>query len=304
MSKWSIIGRTVVGRCGQGYGLNQLYYPFGIHIDHVGTMLISDSDNHRILRWKPYAHNAEIVIGKRGRGDRTNQLDLPAALLVDRSKNCLIVSEYGNRRVMRWSFDQNEQNCQVGEVLISNIVALGLAMDDEGSLYVSDYERHVVRRYEQDNLSGVIVAGGNGQGSALNQLNSPRHIFVDQDCSLFISDSDNHRVMRWMPHYREGIVVAGGHGQGDGLGQLNRPSGTFVDGMGSVYVLDQRNSRVMRWTCGSSEGNVIIGENGYGSQKNQLHQPASMSLDQKGNLHIVDTSNHRIQCFDLLSSNF
>ena len=53
----------------------------------------------------------------------------------------------------------------------------GFATDDEGSLYVSDYKRHEVRRYARGDRTGVVVAGGNGQGAASNQLNGPRNIF-------------------------------------------------------------------------------------------------------------------------------
>ena len=119
-------------------------------------------------------------------------------------------------------------------------------MDDKGSLYVSDSERNEVRRYgDQDAREGVVVAGGNGPGPALNQLACPRNIFVDTDHSVYVSDFNNHRVVKWAKGAKEGLLVAGGQGQGRKEGQLSFPSGIFVDRMGSVYVADQGNDRVM-----------------------------------------------------------
>ena len=69
----------------------------------------------------------------------------------------------------------------------------------------------------------MVVAGGNGQGNQLNQLNGPTYIFVDDDLSLYVSDCGNHRVMKWVKDAKEGVVVAGGNGQGNSLTQLSLP---------------------------------------------------------------------------------
>ena len=69
------------------------------------------------------------------------------------------------------------------------------------------------------------MAGGHGQGTALNQLNSPRQILVDTDRSVYVSDSWNHRVMKWMGGAKDGVVVAGGQGEGNSLAQLSCPCG-------------------------------------------------------------------------------
>jgi sugar lactone lactonase YvrE len=142
------------------------------------------------------------VAGEKGQGNRIDQLNRPAALLINRFDDSSIISEFGNRRV------------------ISNIHSAGLALDDEGSLYVSDFERHEVRRYEAGDAVGIVVVGGNDQGAALNQLNRPRHIFVDRNHSVYVSDLNNHRVMKWMKNAREGVVIPGGQGRGKSRGRL------------------------------------------------------------------------------------
>ena len=278
----------------------QLQEPFGLDVDDDQSLVIADTKNHRIVRWMSNEMEGEVIVGGNEAGNGTDQLNQPATVLIDRMHGGLIISEWGNRRVIRWPLNQERQNGGEGEVIILDTLSLGLALDDKGSLYVSDHEEHQVRRYKhKDRREGVIVAGGCGKGAALNQLDGPRQIFVDADRSVYVSDSGNHRVMKWTRGAREGVVVAGGHGQGDSLAQLYWCSGIFVDQMGSVYIVDQGNHRVMRWTKDAKEGEVVAGGNGRGSQNNQFDQPSSVSLDDQGNLYVVDLENHRVQRFDL-----
>ncbi|CAF5166875.1 unnamed protein product, partial [Rotaria sp. Silwood1] len=107
-------------------------------------------------------------------------------------------------------------------------------MDENGSLYVTDYSKHEVRRYRRGESEGTVVAGGNGQGNRLDQLTNPLYVFVDRDHSVYVSENVNNRVTKWMAGAKEGIVVAGGQGPGNGLTQLNHPRGVVVDQLGTV----------------------------------------------------------------------
>ena len=98
-----------------------------------------------------------------------------------------------------------------------NIFAVGSAMDDEGSLYVSDTESDEARRYGgRDGREENSMAGRHGEGTALNQLNRSRQIFAD-------------------------VVMAGGRGEGTGWTQLPCPRGIFVN-QGKL------NSRRWKWS--------------------------------------------------------
>ena len=70
-------------------------------------------------------------------------------------------------------------------------------MDHQRYLYVSDIENHEVRRYTIGEKNGIVVAGGNGKGNQLNQLNVPTYLFVDEEQAVYVSDSYSHRVMKW-----------------------------------------------------------------------------------------------------------
>jgi hypothetical protein len=295
---WKQNGTTKAGGHGRGNGLNQLYNPLGVFIDDDQTIYVADFNNHRIVEWKSDANNGQIVAGGNGQGNRNDQLNQPTKLIVDKENDSLIICNFGDRRVVRWP----RRNGQSGETLISNILCWDLIMDNDGYLYVSDWEKHGVRRWKMGEVNGTIVAGGNGKGNRLDQFNVPTNIFIDEDHSVYVLDFYNHRVIKWVKDAKEGIVVVGGQGQGNGLRQLSNPSGIIVDQLGSVYVADRVNHRVIRWLKGAEEGTIVVGGNGEEEQPNQFNHPVDLSFDRQKNLYVVDCNNHRVQKFDVNST--
>ncbi|CAF1476684.1 unnamed protein product [Adineta steineri] len=295
-TKWRQHGLIFAGGNGYGNQLNQLSGPLGIYVDDDHqTIYIADCRNNRIVEWKYGAKNGQVVAGGNEQENRSDRLSHPRDVVIDKKNDSLIICDRGNRRVVRWS----RQNGKNGEIIISDIDCFGLTMDKNGDLYVSDFMENEVRRWKQGEKEGTIVAGGNGQGDHLNQLDRPTHIFVDEDRSVYVSDGNNDRVMKWMKGAKEGIVVAGGKGEGNSLTQLSVPMGVIVDHLGNVYVADGSNDRIMRWCKGSCEGSIVLGENGRGDESNQLNCPKGLSFDVEGNLYVVDCTNHRIQKFEI-----
>lgn len=168
-----------------------------------------------------------------------------------------------------------------------------------------------------------LWAGGHGQGSAADELNSPTKVFLAADGTLYVSDMGNHRVQAWrtplhgdysgqMPE-----TVAGGTGPGHALNQLNFPMGLTMDPSGNLYVADSMNNRVMRWAQGATVGivaagwpyalrdkqDVIYGFEEWccraGSDVRQLADPQDVVLDSSSFfLYVADTGNNRVQRWD------
>ncbi|CAF4980334.1 unnamed protein product, partial [Rotaria sp. Silwood1] len=294
-TRWIQHGITIAGGNGQGNSLNQLSYSWDIYVTDNQTVYVADSSNHRIVEWKCDATSGQIVAGGHGPGNRTDQLNDPRSVFCDRKTDCLIIGDHGNRRVLRWP----RQNGTNGQIIISNIDCSRLTMDNDGYLYVSDNSKHEVRRWKIGETNGTLVAGGNGPGHHLNQLNCPNHIFVDHENSVYVSDSDNHRVVKWMKDAKEGIVVGGGQGKGTDLTQLTYPRGVIVDHLGTVYVSDYGNHRVVRWFKAATQASIVVGGNEKGSQLNQLNHPTGLSFDRQGHLYVSDYHNCRVQKFNI-----
>ncbi|CAF1089106.1 unnamed protein product [Adineta steineri] len=297
-NKYQQFGITVAGGNGNrnGQELNQLSYPRGIFIDNDKSIYIADCLNNRIVKWELNSNEGQIIAGENGKENQNNQLDGPLDIIFDKKNNSFIISEFFNQRVIRY-FYKNQTNQQITN---RNTYPFGLAIDENGFVYIADIYNHEVRRWKQGDKYGELVAGGNGQGNHFNQLNKPTFIFIAEDHSLYISDWNNHRVMKWKKNAKEGIIVAGGNGQGNSLKQLNHPEGVVVDHLGQIYVADSYNHRVMRWCEGEEEGEVIVGGNGEGNQSNQLFDPMGLSFDDEGNLYVADSKNDRIQKFEIV----
>ena len=161
---------TVAGGNGCGNAVNQLNLPFGLDIDDDNqSIVIADHVNHRIIEWKIGASHGKVIAGGQGHKNGLDRLTNPTDVLIDKEMNSLLIADRNNRRVLRWS---RRQNTTQGEMIIDNIFCRGLAIDHQRYLYVSDYVTDEVRRYRIGDKNGIIVAGGNGQGNQLNQLES------------------------------------------------------------------------------------------------------------------------------------
>jgi sugar lactone lactonase YvrE len=262
-----------------------------LYVDDDQTVYVADESKHRIVEWKSGATSGQVVAG----GNGAHQLLHPTDMIADKERDSLIICDYLNKRVVRWP----RRNGTSGETMISNIDCWGLTMDENGFLYVTDVGKHEVRRYGRGESEGKLLAGGNGNGSRLDQLSRPHKVFVDRNHSVYICDYNNHRVMKWVEGAKQGIIVAGGKRQGNGLAQLSNPSGVVVDRLGTVYVTEEGNHRIMRWVKGVTQGSVIVGGNGKGGQSNQLCVPICLSFDRRGNLYVADWGNARVQKFNI-----
>ena len=186
----------------------------------------------------------------------------------------------------------------------------GIFLDASGNLYVADFNNNRVIKFTppfNPSNSGVVVAGGNGAGNGITQLNGPTSVFVDGSGNVFVTDQGNNRVMEWSSPYTFGTCVAGGNGFASGNTALAAPFGLYLDASGNLFVGDKSNNRIQRFTAaqiasasaGQSSatvaGTTVLGGNGSGSGTTQLNFPSGIFVDASGNLFVADYNNNRIQ---------
>ncbi|CAF3209705.1 unnamed protein product [Rotaria socialis] len=294
-TRWKKNGVIVAGGNGRGDAMSQLSQPWGLYVDDDQTVYIADCGNNRIVQYKCGSKTGRIMAGGNEVGCCPDQLISPKDVIIDKDRDNLIICDTINKRIVRWP----RRNGKNGETIISNVGCCGLTIDDNGSLYIVDLMKHEVKQYCMGEDEGIVVAGGNGQGNRLDQLNSPTYAFVDRDHSVYVADHNNHRVMKWMKGAKQGLVVAGGQGEGNSLAQLSNPYGIFVDPSDSIYVVDCSNDRIMCWHQGATQGSVIAGGNGHGNRSNQLSSPVGLSFDREGNLYVSENGNQRVQKFNI-----
>ncbi|HEX6825966.1 MAG TPA: hypothetical protein VF077_06550, partial [Nitrospiraceae bacterium] len=77
----------------------------------------------------------------------------------------------------------------------------GIALDEEGNLYVTDSDNHLVRRWNRitgsiERVAGVGVAAYGGDGGAALEagLSYPFGVVMDRTGHLLVADTFNHRI--------------------------------------------------------------------------------------------------------------
>lgn len=290
-ARWKNNGVTVAGGNGNGRATNQLWLPWSVFVDDDQTLIIADTENDRIMQWKKDETDGIVILGDHVEGDKFNH---PTDVLVDKETNSLIIADNGNRRVVQWFRGDTTKKV---EILINNICCFGLAMDQQGYLYVSDGEKNEVRRYRLGNNEGTVVAGGKGKGKGPNQLDLPMHIFVDRQQNVYVSDNNNRRVMKWNKDAKEGVCIEGKLDECFNELYFSDPTGVFVDTLSTVYVADTGNHRLVRCPQSDSWFDEVMGT--FGATEHEFHHPRGLSFDRYGNIYVVDQENHRVQRFDI-----
>ncbi|CAF1037056.1 unnamed protein product [Adineta steineri] len=180
----------------------------------------------------------------------------------------------------------------------------GLFVDVNDTLYcsLSGYAQVVKRSLNDSVLASDHVVTGTGiSGSASNQLNNPRGIFVDVNFDLYVADCRNDRVQLFELGESNGITVAGSESLNPTI-TLDCPSGIILDAEKYLFILDSGNGRIVGSSVNSFR--CLVGCYGEGSQSNQLKNPYSFGFDRSGNIFVADYSNHRIQKFLLMKDSF
>jgi len=113
----------------------------------------------------------------------------------------------------------------------------GLVIDKGDNIYVADYDKHVIYKYQRGNTASRIFAGAygvsglaDGQGSDA-RFNAPTSMAVDNSGFLYVVDSGNARIRRIDPNGNVFTVAAIPAAAG-------QTGGIAVDSSGNIYFVD------------------------------------------------------------------
>ncbi len=156
-------------------------------------------------------------------GAALNQLRFPTGVFMD-SNDTLYIDDASNYRVLAYLVNAATGTVVAGTTGVTgaNLNELGGGIrfnyvDSNGSIYLADGTYNRALRWASGGSTGVVVAGNNGAGAALNQVNGAYGIWVDSSANVYVAESGNHRVSQWAPGASAGVVVAGITGQSGNL---------------------------------------------------------------------------------------
>ena len=297
--------------------------PFGLAVDHHGSLLIADYDNCRIRKISggiitTIAGTDSCGFSGDG-GPATNaRLNHPTSVALDKAGN-IYIADSENGRVRKIDTGGNITTIAGGGTSFINgqpATAAGLgwtryvAVDTLGNVYIADYFIYKI------DLSGniKIVAGmpgagllGDGGPATDAQMFNPAGVSVDNIGNIYFTDNNRIRKVN-----TSGIVstIAGsdtcGFG-GDGGPAIDAamcgPVGIKIDRSNNIFFTDPAdyNSRVRRIAASgvinSIAGNGTFSYSGDGGLAIDagLNFPRDIAIDDQGGIYIADLDNYRIR---------
>jgi DNA-binding beta-propeller fold protein YncE len=168
---------------------------------------------------------------------------------------------------------------------------MGLAIDDDDRLFVSDTKLHRVlvlnSKHDQVASIGMDVLVNPG-GVAIDKENRLLYVVDTGNDTVVVFDADNFKMLR-------NIGKPSKKHQANDPGQFSLPTNVAVDSEGDVYVTDTFNDRVQIF---DAEGEFIsaFGKNGDGP--GQFERPKGIAVDCDRHIWVVDSAQDRVKVFD------
>lgn len=192
--------------------------PYGLCVDESdGTLILTDCQNHRILRLSSKLHggkeSVEVICGfsrTPGRGDgdiKSATLNTPVCCCFD-PQGCLLVTDFYNHCVRKIDLRAGEVTTLAGngtaghadglasEAQFNNPV--GICMNGQ-NIFVADYGNHLVRCISPSGVVSTVAGKLNCNGSVdglkdVSQIAGPIGIWSQRIGVVLVTDGGGHRV--------------------------------------------------------------------------------------------------------------
>ncbi len=247
-------------------------YIISIEIDQQGNLYVGDGgSNHVIRKITPDGTVSTFagVMGTEGYKDSDDRLtaefDFPTSLTFDQNGDLYVCDNDFNNRIRKVSTEgivstiaggdvKDFKDGNVSEAQFNN--PRGIAIDDNGNLYVCDIGNNRIRKISPDGEVSTVAGSGDAgykdcQGTSA-QFNLPLDIEINSEGDFYILDSRNNAVRKMTP---DGVVttIAGdgtsGYKDGDPkTANFNGPRQMTIDQLGNLYITDRGNVRIRKIT--------------------------------------------------------
>jgi len=175
-----------------------------------------------------------------------------------------------------WSFFDGEDEGDIKR-------PVNIAIDADGTRYITDYQRHQVLVFDANNRY-VRAFGKTGE-------TKPIGVAVYKD-RLYLGDTLNHEVQVLDKRTGEHLATIGGPGQDPG--EFYNPIAVTVGSDGKVYVTDMFNARFQIF---DGEGTFLKTFGKRGDRAGAFARPKGIAVDPNGFIYVVDTAFENVQIF-------
>jgi sugar lactone lactonase YvrE len=320
----------------EGTGEAQFKHPDAIAVGALGEVWVGDQKNERIQELtKEGAFVTQF--GAPGSGAGQFSLSSPMGIATD-NEGSLLVTDTNNNRVEHWQIPHYGYKPVYAASFGSTGTAegqfrhpSGLALDDQGHLWVPDVENN---RVQELNKEGKVIRCLGCTGPS--PFKSPKSIAFAPEGEFWVADAGDSRLEEFT---EGGELIRSVGKEGTGNGQFHGPEGVAVAPNGHIWVADTYNYRIVELDedgnfikvvnppgLGQIEptsiafgpggnawitdwaGNRVVEINpagemvrqvgSAGSGNGQFSHPDAVAIDSRGIVYVVDQSNARVQVFN------
>lgn len=187
---------TPLGSFG-AYGMKpgEFLYPLSVAIAPDDTVYVLDSETHTVQH---FDNDGNYIDGFGGRGGGHGTFNDPRVLVVG-PDGSVYVLDYGNRQVQRLSADGTYMTrwaFKLGSDQPGMRLLDGVALDGDGSLFISDAAAGKIRKVTSEGKVGVSFAFDTRQGEITDTI---LDLGVDDAGSLYASRRGGHLIRKFDP---------------------------------------------------------------------------------------------------------
>ena len=218
-------------------------------------------------------------------GPATRRMVRPMAVAATPDGRVIYVADPGAQCVHRFDLRRGRYRCLVTEQGGALASPVGLAISDDGRLYVAD-----------SGLNAVFTAGPGDDALRTLTLtpppDQPTGLAVGPLGDLFVASTGSHSVRHYGP---DGRLLREFGGRGSEPGQMNYPTYLWLSPEAELLVTDTMNFRIQR--IDPDDG--VLGVFGVaGDGTGSFARPKGVAMDRYGHIYVVDGMHHAMQIFD------
>ena len=287
--------------------------PFGVVVDKAGNLYVADGgDNNSIRRIGLDGVGTTFAGAVEGYADglgKAASFNTPSGLALDVAGN-LYVADTGNNAIRKITPD-GKVSTLAGDGLAGDTDGrgaaarfngpIGVAVDNDGVVYVSDTYNDRIRRIAPNGDVTTIAGGGRAgksDGPAAQALfDLPTGLAVAANGDLYIADTGNHAIRKLG---KDGVVVTVAEAREDERASLLRsPVALALTADGYLYLGSNAHGRLAQIT---PAGEVLtltdvdrMAEPGYGPDGSvRLYAPRGIAVAGDGSLFVTDGATYRL----------
>jgi sugar lactone lactonase YvrE len=219
-------------------------------------------------------------------GPSNNVMARPMAVAASDDGQLIFVADPGANCVHRFDLRKAKYTRLATGKDMPDAFPIGLALTDDGWLYVSDSQRGLL--YEVPPGARQLA----NFDTAL-RLRQPTGIAWDRGTDHLLVTDTTEQVIAVLD--RAGGLQRSIGGRGSGPGRFNYPTHLWSTGNGELLVTDSLNFRIQRF---NSDGVSVQQFGQGGASLGYFSRPKGVAVDSFGHVYVVDAMMHGMQLFN------